>query len=180
MSLSGGAYGGGTVFQVSPVGGGQWSVKSIYDFPPVFGGTLGGLTFDKAGNLFGAAHGMIFELTPSGDNWIYTTLYTVGNGEGWLSRLTIGRDGNLYGTSRIGDKSGCANLAGCGSVFKLTWTENGWQKSNLYAFTGKADGGNPVGGVILDKAGNLYGATNWGGLKNCAGIPCGVVYEVTP
>ena len=70
--------------------------------------------------------------------------------------------------------------AGCGSVFKLAWTENRWEKTNLYEFTGKTDGGNPVGGVVLDKSGNLYGATNWGGFKNCTGRPAASFYQITP
>jgi uncharacterized repeat protein (TIGR03803 family) len=181
MTLSGGTYGGGVIFELSPVGGGQWTETTIYDFPAVFGGTIGGLTFDSAGTLFGAAHGQIFELRLSGNTWSYRTLYTFGTREGgWLSRLTIDKDGNLYGTARIGGKPGCANGAGCGSVFKLTKTGNHWVKSAIYEFTGRDDGGNPVGGVILDEAGNLYGATNAGGLRNCDGLTCGVVYKITP
>src|SRR5262249_50673592 len=76
MADLGGLYGGGTVFQISHASAGQWTEKTIYDFPFVFGGTLGGLTFDKAGSLFGTAHGEVFELTRSGDNWTYTNLYT--------------------------------------------------------------------------------------------------------
>jgi len=35
--------------------------------------------------------------------------------------------------------------------------------SVLYTFTGGADGGNPVGGLIRDEKGNLYGTTCCGG-----------------
>jgi uncharacterized repeat protein (TIGR03803 family) len=47
----------------------------------------------------------------------------------------------------------------------------------LYSFSGGSDGGNPSAGVILDSAGNLYGATMHGGSTNCF-QSCGVVYEV--
>jgi uncharacterized repeat protein (TIGR03803 family) len=45
----------------------------------------------------------------------------------------------------------------------------------LYAFTGGTDGGRSEGGVILDKAGNLYGTTNSGGMYNA-----GTVFELSP
>jgi uncharacterized repeat protein (TIGR03803 family) len=52
--------------------------------------------------------------------------------------------------------------------------------SVLYSFTGGADGAYPYAGVILDKAGNLYGTTFQGGDPNkCATYPgCGVVYKL--
>ncbi len=50
----------------------------------------------------------------------------------------------------------------------------------LYSFTGGADGAYPYGGVILDKAGNLYGTTFQGGdLNKCPTYPgCGVAYKL--
>ena len=44
----------------------------------------------------------------------------------------------------------------------------------LYSFTGGSDGRNPVGPLIFDNAGNLYGAAQYGG----AG--CGVIFELSP
>jgi hypothetical protein len=49
-------------------------------------------------------------------------------------------------------------------VFKLTPGAHGsWKESVLYTFTGGKDGAIPVGGVILDSAGNLLGTTFVGG-----------------
>ena len=49
---------------------------------------------------------------------------------------------------------------GCGVVFKLKPKSDGtWTESVLHKFKGGFDGAAPVGGVILDKAGNLYGTT---------------------
>ncbi len=57
----------------------------------------------------------------------------------------------------------------------------------LHTFTGGKDGAIPVGGVILDSAGNLYGTTSFGGDKkpaNCHALDivpgCGVVFKLTP
>lgn len=181
MTGIGGVNDGGVVFQLSPVAGGQWSYKAILNFPFVLGGTLGGLTFDAAGNIFGTAQGMVFELTPSGDTWTETVLYTFADGEGGrLSRVVFDRAGNLFGTAGNGGLPGCQNGYGCGSVFKLTQTKNRWQKSTLYQFTGGADGGNPTG-VVLDQAGNLYGVTTVGGKTgSCAHLGCGVAFEIIP
>jgi len=52
--------------------------------------------------------------------------------------------------------------------------------TTLYNFTGGADGGVPFAGVIQDQAGNLYGATYYGGNLSCNPPKgCGVVYEVS-
>jgi uncharacterized repeat protein (TIGR03803 family) len=69
------------------------------------------------------------------------------------------RSGHLFGTSR----SGGAN--GWGTVFQLTPPAAGnrrWQETVLYSFcsqTGCADGAGPLAGVIIDRAGDLYGTT---------------------
>jgi len=62
---------------------------------------------------------------------------------------------------------------GCGVVFKL---DPAGQQTVLYSFTGGADGGNPLAGVIRDSAGNLYGTTSSGGAQGMFGN--GVVYKL--
>src|SRR5580704_10371710 len=47
----------------------------------------------------------------------------------------------------------------------------------LYTFTGEADGGVPSGGLVRDEAGNLYGATTYGGVTNCS-LGCGVIFKI--
>src|SRR5579863_561725 len=49
--------------------------------------------------------------------------------------------------------------------------------SVLYPFTGGPDGGIPSGGLIIDNAGNLYGATQYGGTANC-NLGCGVIFKI--
>jgi len=49
----------------------------------------------------------------------------------------------------------------------------------LHSFSGKADGGNPGGGVIRDSQGNLYGTTILGGDVSCYyPYGCGAVYKL--
>ncbi len=51
----------------------------------------------------------------------------------------------------------------------------------LYRFTGAADGGEPIGDLIFDTSGNLYGTTEIGGKPHgCGGLGCGTVYKLTP
>jgi hypothetical protein len=56
-----------------------------------------------------------------------------------------------------------------------------WNEKVLYSFQGGTDGSTPVGGVIFDSAGNVYGATQDGGSASCRSIyQCGTVYQLTP
>jgi uncharacterized repeat protein (TIGR03803 family) len=84
---------------------------------------------------------------------------------------------NLYGTSREGGGSTCGgNNSPCGTVFMLTPNSNGsWKESVLYRFKGGNDGWSPLGGLILDGVGNLYGTTLSGGSSNA-----GTVFRLTP
>ena len=55
-----------------------------------------------------------------------------------------------------------------------------WKEKVLYSFQGGADGSFPGGGLIFDKAGNLYGVTVQGGATNCPPGWCGTIYQLSP
>src|SRR5580704_18075848 len=56
-----------------------------------------------------------------------------------------------------------------------------WKEKVLYSFHGGTDGAGPAGGVVFDKQGNLYGATQQGGGTNCSPMAaCGTVYQFAP
>jgi uncharacterized repeat protein (TIGR03803 family) len=56
-----------------------------------------------------------------------------------------------------------------------------WKEKVLYSFQGGMDGAYPAGGVVFDKQGNLYGATQQGGGTNCSPMAaCGTVYQLVP
>jgi uncharacterized repeat protein (TIGR03803 family) len=48
----------------------------------------------------------------------------------------------------------------------------------LYTFTGGADGGNPLAGLVHDAAGNLYGTTSSGGSSLWCPNGCGTVFKI--
>jgi len=115
-------------------------------------------------------------------------LYSFGNGSGDGSApnggLVFDSAGNIYGTTRLGGKSGCS--AQCGTVFELSpSSKGGWTETVLYTFCSQAnctDGGNPAGGLAIDGDGNLYGTASIGGTYGgiCHGAGCGTVFELSP
>jgi len=56
-----------------------------------------------------------------------------------------------------------------------------WNEKVLYSFQGHRDGQLPVGSIVFDSAGNLYGATTQGGATDCLPLAdCGTVFQLTP
>ncbi len=176
---SGGTLDTGVVYELSPSGSG-WTETVLASNEFRNGGTLfGGVVMDGQGNLFGVAGGPspggIFELTPSNGSWTFNVLYTFSNGGGPFAGPTLDAAGNVYGTSV---KTGLYNE---GEVFKLTPSNGGWIYTSV-SFDG-SNGSDPIGSVILDAAGNIYGTAQSGGNGPCnvEGITgCGVVWEITP
>jgi hypothetical protein len=83
--------------------------------------------------------------------------------------LVLDKDGNLYGATGVGG-TGCDPF-GCGVVFELTGRRgSGWSFAVLYEFTGGSDGAYPMGGLIFDRAGNLYGTVGGDGSRDVGGV----------
>lgn len=170
----GGSYGAGTVFELSPGAGGVWSEKVLHSFKPQFsGGTDGfdlyadGLALDGAGNLFGTTNsggsscycGTVFELSPGANGmWTEKVLYRFlgGNGGGgsYGSTPVLDAAGNLYGVTNWG------GAHDYGVVYELVrGTDGSWTEKVLYSFPGGNGGASPLGKLVFDAAGNLYGTT---------------------
>src|ERR1700689_802499 len=120
--------------------------------------------------------GIVLAITGSAYASTFKVTYTFGaNGTSDAAlpggRLVMDAAGNLYGTTVGG------GAHGGGTVFELSPSANGdWTEKVLYSFSGIADGGGPLGGVVLDAKGNLYGTTQQGGMFSsgtCA-AGCGV------
>jgi uncharacterized repeat protein (TIGR03803 family) len=194
-TYSGGASGVGVVFKLDT----SSKETVLYTFT---GGADGanpgaGVIRDSAGNLYGTTQfggvpggtgacgfpgcGVVFKVASAGKE---TALYSfTGGADGSLPYSGLLRDkaGNLYGTTYAGGLASSACEYGtCGVVFKLTPPSvagGAWTETVLYSFTGGADGGDPMAGLISDSVGNLYGTTQFGGV----GYPgFGVVFKLTP
>ncbi len=187
-TYSEGSGNNGTVFRLTPSGGG-WTENNVYDFQ---GGNDGGVLFaglisDPSGNLYGATlcygsggGGTVFQLTPSGGSWTFSLLHsftwngTCGNLPGPWYSLSMDQAGNLYGTTQEGGANGV------GTVFKLAPSGGGWTYTDLHDFTGGSGGYGPGTNVVFDSQGNLYGTAQFS-TGNCNGqLGCGLVWEVTP
>jgi uncharacterized protein YceK len=92
--------------------------------------------------------------------------------------------GNLYGVTPDGGDGAVGQLSGNGIVFRLSppkTTQVGWAETVLYRFMPKNDGSNPVGGLLADGHGNLYGATSAGGNGVTSKFPgYGAIFELSP
>jgi uncharacterized repeat protein (TIGR03803 family) len=187
----------GLVFELIPEEGGAWSAKILHVF--THNGVDGSypnapLVFDKSGNLYGTTTvggsatscsyaglelgcGTVFELSPaSSGSWNETILHSFNNNgqDGYFpnSGVILNSNGKLYGETSDGGSSG-----DYGTVFEMSSGHSGWTETLLHTFdTGTGDGGDPLGGLVFDNSGNLYGTTVWGGEFSSYGT----VFELTP
>src|SRR5450755_724192 len=156
----------GNVFELSPNGSGGWNESVLYSFcfegyPSCADGAqpfLSYVVIDRAGNLYGTTeyggatgYGVVFELSPDGAGWKETVLHNFGvtsgaDGSVPINGLVMDSAGNLYGTTFSG--GGC----GCGTVFELSPSGDGWPERVIYA----TDMG--YAGLAMDAAGNIFGA----------------------
>jgi uncharacterized repeat protein (TIGR03803 family) len=185
-TLNGGAYGGGTVFELTYTN--IWTETILHNF----GGSDGanpyaGLFMDSSGNLYGTTesggahgYGTAFELTQSGGTWKETVLHSFGSSKdgrtpyGGLVRNS--KTGAFYGTTAYGGTYTCDTLHGynCGTVFKLYLSSGVWKEKVLYNFTGGSDGAYPVAKLTWGGTTNtLYGTASTG-----AGGP-GTLFKLT-
>lgn len=140
---------------------------------------IGGLVFDSAGNFYGttllggdSGNGTVFEGKRSQQGWTESVIYSFTGGTDAVnpvSGVSVDTQGNLYGTAPAGGTNGV------GAIYKLSRSGSKWTETVLYSFQGLDDGQNPVGGVIVDKGGNLYGTTFDGGTNGG-----GTVYQLSP
>ena len=177
--------------------GGQWTETLLHSFAGDIDGASPSskLAPDGQGNFYGTTEsggglgvcartanhhcGTVFMLAPpaaTGASWTETILHSFSGGSDGRSPewgVVLDSLGNIYGTTVAGGRTGCR--VGCGTVFELATTQNGWVKTILYDFTGGIDGGVPTGNLVTDPTGDLYGVVGAGGQYNH-----GVVFEITP
>ena len=178
-TYSGGSFGDGTVFELNTSG-----VETVlYSFTGGAdgGNPFGGVTRDSTGALFGTVEnggsqsldrqyqagpeishgccrGLVYELNGTGFSVLYTF---TGNNDGGNPACDLAlNNGVLYGTTLSGGPGHR------GTAFSLTIATR--SEGVLHGFTGKADGGTPQAGLLMNGAGVLYGTAAGGG-KNQKG-----------
>ena len=173
-----GPGGAGVVFKLSPEG----EQTLLHAFQ---GGLnrnprvpTGGILTDESGSIFGTTLfggngncprgsldfgcGTVFRLDPAGELDVLYEFTGGSDGGQPFGPLVQDADGNLYGVAKVGGDLSCpeGSQAGCGTVFKLA---GDGELTILHAFQGGLDGATPQPGLLLDTAGNLFGAASRGG-----------------
>ena len=172
VAYKGGPNNDGTLFELTPSG--QFTLLHAFagrTVTPAEGiGPAGTPVFDSLGDLFGTTYvggaskgwGTVYEYSAAG-------VFQSGQNfspDGALPRAGLFfQGGKLFGTT-----CGCGGIAYGGTIYAV-----GVQKA-LYTFTGGADGSQPLGSLVGDGKGNLYGTTSAGGTGNF-GSGYGVVFE---
>jgi uncharacterized repeat protein (TIGR03803 family) len=175
-----------TVFEMTRLSRG-WSLSVIDDYGSQVGSDAG-VVLDQAGDLYGNmgpgdySEGAVTELVHGSGGWTQNYLYSFchqascPDGSGPVSGVIFDGTGNLYGTTEYGGTGQLGGLGG-GTAYQLKPKPDGtWKHVVLHSFPAfRGDGFRLLAGMVLDKSGNLYGATIQGG-----SIDCGVVFKLTP
>lgn len=193
-TLNGGGVGLGVVFEMTN-GSSGWTLSVLHNFRaynPIDGfGPMTGVVLDRSGRVYGTTSeggatgsGTVYALVPTAGGTWQERSYSCGACGPSVSTGLPATDGasSLYGAATYGG----INLCGgggypCGSIWQLTRQADGQMEgSTLYSFQSGSTGSLPVGGVVRDKAGNLYGTASQGGStsQSCPPMGCGVVYEL--
>jgi len=199
----GGKYEDGTVYELAPHNG-KWYYKTLYSFCPQQHCPDGSypsadLVVDAAGNLYGTASGAglpsnggtVFELSPTGNGWRETTLYSfcpqTGCPDGMFpsGSLTLDSSGDLLG---VADGGGTAqscppgDIDGCGVIFRIKLNGANSSETVLYDFCQHqncADGSFPNIGLTFGSPGKFFGVTALGGGKGADPNGGGTVFQLS-
>ncbi|HKH99405.1 MAG TPA: choice-of-anchor tandem repeat GloVer-containing protein [Candidatus Sulfotelmatobacter sp.] len=178
----------GVIFKLIPRKDGIWAEEIVHNFPSdssdgsyplhlVVGphGSLYGTANDGGNSCPNLGCGIVYELSPQpGGQWTEKILYAFSGPDGAKpDGLTIVSN-KIYGTTNVGGGGSCYGGQGCGVVFELSRDSQGqWQETVLHSFD-LADGEGPIGDPIVNLAGDVFGATGYGGFYNG-----GTVFEIT-
>jgi uncharacterized repeat protein (TIGR03803 family) len=178
-TISGGAHGCGTVFEIAKTAAGYASAATVLD--PNDCGSSAGLAIDSSRNLFGtraqdgaAGCGTVFEIAKTARGYASTATvlatFDFFNGCGAYGGLIVDSSGNLLGMTEFGGRTGNGN------VFEIVKTAGGYANTptDVYDFSG-TDGAYPLSSLIADTNGNLFGTTSQGGAFSSY---CGTVFEI--
>lgn len=159
----------GVIYSLTPPeDGGSWTEDSLYTFASAGGvptAPTTGVALDSKGNLYGIVQSYVYQLVPTqgGGSWTFNTLYQTGSYP--LSAVpALDSAGDLY--------------IPWGGVTELTPNTDGTWTPTIVS-TGQVGDSS----LIMDEAGQLYGATTSGGAQKCGSTGsayCGSIFGVSP
>ncbi|MGA8534920.1 MAG: choice-of-anchor tandem repeat GloVer-containing protein [Candidatus Tumulicola sp.] len=171
--------------------------STIYEFKgaPDGGNPYAGLLAGNNGEFYGTTNaggakgpsglvdGTVYEVSSTGTERVLYSFQGGSDGAGTEAGVIAGQNGVLLGVTDYGGGA-TACTGGCGTVYALTPSGSNYTERVLYPFGGGSDGAIPLGTLVMDKSGALYGTTNSGG-TGCTGTPsgvtgCGTVFKLTP
>ena len=173
--------------------GAAWTLAPLYTFHGFADGgyPTAPVAFGPDGRIYGTASqgllsctlfslycGVVFRLSPPVSictsvqcPWSESVLYSFdGDNEGGPGPIVFDQSGNLYGTLAWAGGTYICQDGPCGGVFELSPSGGRWVEVRRYSLEG-SESGIPVGGVVVDANGNVYGTTYQGP---------GSVYELMP
>jgi len=177
----------GIIYQLAPNGSGGWAEHILHSFQdnqedavfPIFGVIL-----DAEGNVYGATEvggkysaGTVFELVHG--TWAESIFsFEAPNGSSVpaggcfpLGGVILSKSGSLYGTT-----SGCGlSFEEGGVAYELSPANGSWNQTVLWDFSAGTDGYEPLGPLVQNASGDLFGLALGGGTGND-----GVAFEVVP
>ena len=175
-TVFGGDNDNGTVYSIT----GSGSHTVLYQFGDQTddgANPVAGLVEGNDGNLYGTTPygganslGTVFYVTPTG---MLTTLHSfAGTGDGIQPKasLTLGNDGNLYGTTTFAAQDPQLGPSGNGTLFSITplaATPSVLTTLHTFASDG-SEGGQPMASLLLASDGNFYGTTSSEGIAGGA------------
>lgn len=184
-TIYGGAGGAGTLYELTPSGGG-WTESVLYSFGaggvyPISGVALNG------GDFYGTAYeggslggGIAYQLVPNGSGWTENILANFGcnrYGDYPWAGLIFDSQGNIYGANS--DAGPSCGGAGGGAVFEFIPSGGTWTLNILYNIWDGQINANcgPRATLTMDASGNLYGTTYCDGANGLGNVfelsPCG-------
>ena len=133
---------------------------------------LSSLVAAPDGNLYGTSRyggtydlGTVFKISTTGAYQEIFSFTGGGIGSHPNAGLTLGPDGQLYGTTRYG------GIQNAGLVFKITTSGS---FTSLHLLVHSTEGAEPVGGLVVGTNGMLYGTASCGGA-----LGFGSVFQIT-
>ena len=187
-SVSGGAGNSGSVFKMTPGG----ALSTVFSFTGTTGtnpgsAPQGALILGPDGNHWGTTQtggtsgsGTVFKVTPAGVETVVVSFTGTSGaflGTGPQAALTLGTDGNFYGTTNSGGSAG-----GFGTIFKVTPAGVLTTLVNFTGPSGANPGNAPQGPMVQGADGNFYGTTSAGGVNGIGSVlkmtPAGVLTQL--